>query len=552
MICKDMKYTALYWALGFEETEQDIYVKKYPQTEICIDAEEQTVYYGKDIRIDGNNCKYLKRHKDFVILECIDRLLQKGYSPCDMVLDGEEEKADIHIRGLDVFCEQWGRDYQEKLDCYATGKSIIVLYTSRLTSGLLEYQNRIYHNGEIWDKGVFEDGIEPFDWTFARYETIEFRNAKQLGFKIFDRELIAYDGKNRKVVVPEGITAIAASAFWNNTSVEEVVLPQSLEKFGGDSFYYCKNLKRINIPPKVRLMGNNPFAGCPNVRIINQCANYVVENGVLYNKDKTAIIYYPISKKAKTFEIPEGIKIIGKHSFFACNNLRKVTIPSSVIHLENNPFSGCDNLEIVNRSANYIFDQGVIYNKYRTAIIGCLNGTEADEIIIPETVKAINRNSFWNCKGIKRLVIPQSVTRIGYNPFAGCKNMILCGSPVGYKIDNGIIFSVDGSAICCATDKAVGEEFIIPQNVKTINRGVFSGCERLKQIDFSNVTYIDKSAFTNCTGLEYVFIPDNVMYIGEWAFAYCINLKKISVKIGTVIDRNAFNECPAQIEWRAK
>lgn len=39
MICKDMKYTALYWALRFMETTEDVYVKKYNGYPVVINAE---------------------------------------------------------------------------------------------------------------------------------------------------------------------------------------------------------------------------------------------------------------------------------------------------------------------------------------------------------------------------------------------------------------------------------------------------------------------------------------------------------------------------------
>ena len=552
MICKDMKYTALYWALGFQETEQDVYRKSYQNMQIVIDAEEQTVDYGKDITVFGDNCKYLKRHKDFVVLECVDRLLNKGYLPRDIIVDGRADYADVCIKGADIFCEQWGEDYQERLrvGVFTNGKAINIVYTSRLVSGLLEYKTCIYSGGEVWDKGVFEPEVRPFFWKFSKHKARMFPEAEIRGFQIFERELVFYGGTDQKVVIPDGITSIAASAFWNNTYIEEVVLPQSLEQIGGDCFYYCKNLKRVNIPKNVRIMGNNPFAGCPNLEIVNESPYFLMKDGVLYNKDQTVIIYYPIQNPAEEFSIPEGVEIIGKHSFFACNNLKKITIPSSVFRLENNPFSGCNRLQVENHSRNYIFDEGIIYNKYLTSVIGCLNGTQAEEVILPETIAAINRNSFWNCKGIKKLVIPKNVRRIGYNPFAGCENMLLSGNPSGYFIQNGVVFSADKTAICCATDRAVGEQYAVPNEVRTINRGVFSGCRRLKTIALNRVICIDKSAFTDCTALETIYIPDTVTYIGEWAFAYCSNLRKVSIKRGTKIDRNAFNECPAEIIWR--
>ena len=548
MISKDMKYTALYWALHFEEIALDVYEKSYGGYKIVIDAEKQTINYGSGIIAKSKECRYLIRHKDFVILECVDRLLSKGYQPDDICIDGRKDRADIYIKNVSVYCEQWGEDYQNKKECFVKGNNLQVLYTSRLVSGLLEYKNRIFDGENFWDKGIFEDDIKPFLWSFSNFADIHFTENKD--FNIFERQLVSYNGKRKVVNVPEGITSIAASAFWNNTYVEEVVLPKSLKQLGGDCFYYCINLKKIIIPINVKIMGNNPFAGCPLLEIENESPEFILESGVLYNKDKTEIIYHTINKAEQKFVIPEGIRILGKHCFFACNNLKKIVIPLSVIHFENNPFSGCEYLQVENHSQNYVLDNGVIYNKYKTSVIGCLNATKAERMTLAPTITAINRNSFWNCKGIESLVIPDSVNKIGYNPFAGCENMVLSGNPAGYVIENGIIFSADKTAICCATDRVVGEHYALPDRVKIINRGVFSGCRNLKTIDLNNVTCIDKSAFTNCIGLQYMYIPDAVTYIGEWAFAYCSNLKTISIKKGTVVDRNAFNGCPAQIIWR--
>jgi hypothetical protein len=108
-ISMDMKYTALYWALRFVENELDIHVKYYGEYKVVIDAEHQKVDYGSRIKVLSETLKHLKRHKDFVVLECVDRLLQKGYQPNDIVLDGREGFADIVLHNeIDIYCEQWG------------------------------------------------------------------------------------------------------------------------------------------------------------------------------------------------------------------------------------------------------------------------------------------------------------------------------------------------------------------------------------------------------------------------------------------------------------
>ena len=119
-----------------------------------------------------------------------------------------------------------------------------------------------------------------------------------------------------------------------------------------------------------------------------------------------------------------------------------------------------------------------------------------------------------------------------------------------FPSENGVIYNANKTHILCATGRAVGKHFCVPDGVTHIGRGVFSGCADMESIDLNQVAYIDKSSFTSCTSLKELYIPDSVTYIGEWAFAYCTNLKRVSISQATKIDKNAFNECPAQIEWR--
>lgn len=524
-ISKDMKYTALYWALRFVETELDIHKKSYRGYEITIYAEEQAVDFGGKIRCNG---KYpLTTHKSFVVLECVDRLLIDGYVPEQIDLS---DGYDIIIDGKTAIkCVAWD-DYT----CRTNDAGIT--YTSRLVSGLLEYKGCYLKDGVVKEFGF---GVQ-----------IEKNVMENSDFEIIGDELIRYKGEESLVRIPEGVVSIGASAFWNNTYVKEIILPSTLERLGGDCFYYCTNLEKITIPPKVGIMGNNPFAGCPKLLLKNESPYFVLENGVLYDKAKSNLIHYTISKSDKVFFVPDTVICLGKHCFFACDNLKKIVIPESVIRMENNPFSGCTKLTVENHSPFYHFENGVIYNKYKTTVIGCLNGTKIERLALPESVTLVSRNSFWNCKGIKSLIISKNINRIGYNPFAGCENLVLESESPLFPCENGVIYDVGKTHILCATNRAVGEQFRIPDGVSHINRGVFSGCVDMKEIDLNGVTYIDKSSFTSCVSLTELYIPDGVTYIGEWAFAYCTDLKKISISRRTKIDKNAFNECPAQIEWR--
>ena len=269
----------------------------------------------------------------------------------------------------------------------------------------------------------------------------------------------------------------------------------------------------------------------------------------MFDKKKTILIYYAVSKTNETYKIPHSVKIIGKHSFFMADNLKKIVIPRGVVKLENNPFSGCSKLEVINHSSYINIVDKVIYNKFRTSVLGCINSIVSDELkLLP--VKSIGRNSFWNCKGIKKIILPSTLKQIGYNPFVGCSNVHFESDSENYVVDDDILYNKDKTKIICYPSWKAKGTVRLPDSVIGLERGAFSGCDKMTEIKLHNVNLISKSSFTNCSSLERIYCSDFVTYIGEWAFAYCTSLKRISVSSKTRIDNNAFSNCDIEVEIR--
>ena len=93
MISKDMKYTALYWALRFVENQLDVHEKSYNGYKVTIYAEKHYVDFGEKIK-NGRRFE-LNSHKSFVVLECVDRLLTQGYLPEQIAIN---DFFDIYLR----------------------------------------------------------------------------------------------------------------------------------------------------------------------------------------------------------------------------------------------------------------------------------------------------------------------------------------------------------------------------------------------------------------------------------------------------------------------
>lgn len=532
-LAKDMKYEALYWALGFEELNEGIFTKVYNKNlKVEINADKQQVDLGNKISIVNGETLLLTTHKSFVILECIDKLLTMGYKPSEIIIDLDNE-YDIYCKDLYIKCYEWNHLKEDKVEFKKdTFKSIS--YESRLISGVIERKTSIKTaDGSIYNHGIFE--------CESRLDNYNLYNSSDIisdDFIVKAGVATKYTGNKSIVVVPEGVTELAPCLFWDNQVIEEVILPDTLVNISGDTFYNSSNLRKVNIPKNVKFMGNNPFAGCPNIEVNNESPFFNLVDGILYNRDFTRLIYYPISKKDDRYEIKEGCRILGKHSFYLCDNLKEVVIPSSIIKLENNPFSGCTKINLVNKSDYYHIDDSVIYDKDYSSVIGCLNSINTDCLVLKD-VKRICRNSFWNCKGIRKIVLPKTLESIGYNPFVSCSNIEFESNSENYMVYDNALYTADKSKLICYPAKYAIGDIHLPDEVITLERGAFSGCDKMTNIHLHNVSIISKTCFTNCNSLERVYCSDLVTYIGEWAFAHCTKLKEISVYNDCFIDNNA-------------
>ena len=534
----DFKYLALYWALGFEPNDAGIFVKDYGDCRIEIDPDGGIARLSKPLTLIGMDVLPLDTHESFVILECVDRLLELGYYAGEIVVDPTNE-WDVYVGDFYIKCYEWGSAMQSSdMPTPKQGTFTSVLYQSRLYSGFIDRKQLIVNgDGREYDFGVLD----------CRRGSVELRKMEmreENGFAIRGNEAIAYKGSGRIAVVPEGITSIASCMFWDNQEIEEVIFPNSLIRIGGDLFYNCKHLKKIVIPCGVREMGDNPFAGCPELELRCLSEYFEWDGHLLYRGNR--LIHCQIKDAPKKIEVAEGTKMIGKHVFYLCDSIEEIILPRSMKRMQNFPFSGCAVKKLVILSNAYKNIDGIVYTGDMKEVVGCLNSTELPVLDIPAGVEKIDRNSFYRCSGIGKVILPSSLHSIGYNPFNGCESIGFESHSDAFQVIDGRLFNADASKlICCPKSQAIGE-VRLPDSVIELERSAFSGCSEMTGIVLKNIGKIGKSCFSGCTSLKTVFVPDHVSYIGEWAFSHCDALKEVSVGPNTFIDRNCFSGSPCK------
>ena len=219
---------------------------------------------------------------------------------------------------------------------------------------------------------------------------------------------------------------------------------------------------------------------------------------------------YNYNNRLKSITIPDSIIFIDDNAFMACENLTDIIIPNSVTSIGNSIFYGCTRLFNITISNN-------ITSIGDYAFRSC---TRLLNITIPDNVISIGDYAFCGCHNLTNITIPDNVISIGDYAFYGC----------AYTTDN----SRDGL-----------RTISISNSVTSIGKGTFENCSYLTDITIpDSVTSIGDYAFYRCSNLTDITIPNSVTSIGNSAFKDCFSLTDITISGNNVsVADSAFTNC---------
>ena len=104
-------------------------------------------------------------------------------------------------------------------------------------------------------------------------------------------------------------------------------------QIGAEWDHHRDSVKKVSISTGIGSISAYVFLDHPNLTEIILEADdpcYTTIDGVLYNKDKTVLIYYPAGKTSTSFTIPDTVTTIDSNAFSNCTYLRNIIIPDSV------------------------------------------------------------------------------------------------------------------------------------------------------------------------------------------------------------------------------
>ena len=173
------------------------------------------------------------------------------------------------------------------------------------------------------------------------------------------------------LTIGNAVTTIGDAAFEGCNSLIHVTIPDNVTLIDTYAFYNCNSLKSVTVGKGVITIGRAAFADCNSLASITVDINnkYYLNDkyGVLFNKDKTTLVQYPIGNTRTSYTIPNSVTTIGDYAFRRCDNLTSVTIPDSVTTLDSVVFANCTSLV---------------------------------SVTIPDSITSIGISAFYNCNSL--------------------------------------------------------------------------------------------------------------------------------------------------------
>ena len=318
-----------------------------------------------------------------------------------------------------------------------------------------------------------------------------------------------------------------------------VKIKKGITDIGTCVFSGLSNLKWAELDDGIKTIGQSAFSDCKVLEKVKLPANLATIESYVFSGCKTL----------EKIELPEKLTYIGNGAF-SDTGLRSIRIPASLKRCDKYAFGSNSTVNAVyiedltswlsmEEGPDFFSSEDIeLYSKSPT-IKYYVDGELLERLVIPDEVTSIREYAF-NCgKEIREIVFHENVKTIGRSAFLGCENLELTRD----KLPN-YLQTIGAYAFAkCKKISKVG----IPSSVTEIGEAAFAMCSGMTQCIFAQEIQIEKISrklFQGCTSLEKTTIPAGVTIIEGYAFQNCKKLDRITIP-ATVISilSEAFYSC---------
>ena len=273
-----------------------------------------------------------------------------------------------------------------------------------------------------------------------------------------------------QITLSASLESIGIQAFLGCKALQSIDLPDSLVTLGGGAFSDCSSLTAVTIPAGVTELAPCVFEKCENLQSItlHDGITAIGERALLNCTNLTVFEIPRLVTKIEDFtfagcvnlrgiEIPEGVVSIGFRAFSNCTNLQEAVIPDSVHTIGEQAFQDCIGLTTLSIGKGFgDWNFEVFYNcpgleqicvsaenPHYYVQSGCLIEQESKTLLLATiyaeiptdgSVRHIGDWAFYGQTGLRQIVIPEGIESIGRDSFSDCGNLAYVQIPVSMQL----------------------------------------------------------------------------------------------------------------------
>lgn len=245
------------------------------------------------------------------------------------------------------------------------------------------------------------------------------------------------NGNSAGKMIKKNVDTIYKEAFANTMSDNEVynvTISDGIINIGNGAFRNCGALKSVTLGADVRSIGVEVFDGCDvleNIYTPQRNVRYSSVNGVLYNKNKSLLMIYPIAKSWASYTVDSECKELSSYAFANNEALSSLNLVNTKI-MNRNAIINCPALTtIIAPNLERLYPSAITGTKFAENNADVVLGkvvykkTSAGEIVeIDENIKTIAPEAFVGNESIKKIVVRgNNFSEICDHAFRGCSTL---------------------------------------------------------------------------------------------------------------------------------
>lgn len=297
------------------------------------------------------------------------------------------------------------------------------------------------------------------------------------------------------VKLPEGLVSIGAYSFWK-TPLRKVTIASTVKNISYSAFKDTK-LTGVTLPKSLKSIKDSAFdlEKITTLKLASGNKYFSMHDGVLYNKAKTKLIWWPYSKKVKTLKFASTLKEVDIKHVCAASSASSIIIPKAMKTFLNPQFNTFKTVQIAAGNKNFCVKKNIVYSKNMVLLELYPLKSTVKNVELANGLVYLDLDVFGHAKNnIVTLTLPKQLRQI--NSGFGEKSKIADGfvklttikvnsANRYFKSVNGILYNKKMTALYWFPINKNVTKYTTPATVTTVKNGTLVKQNYLKVITFS-------------------------------------------------------------------